>query len=499
MASLDSALAHFVTEYRWAFAAFFLLPASLLYELFFSLRNWVVFQLNTAPGRHASRVKHVQAQVKQWRESGMEVKMCTARPAYQTMSLTKPKYKKTLHNIHINLIDVLEVNTDKMTVRCEPMVTMGQLTATLNPLGLTIPIVPELDDLTVGGLVMGTGVESSSHKHGLFQHICVSYELVLADASVVTCSREEDPDLFYAIPWSYGTLGFLTVAEIKIVPAKKYVKLEYFPYHDLGKMVDAFNRESCSKKADFVEGLMYSKNEGVLMTGNMVSDCEPDKLNVISKWYKPWFYKHVSGFLKTGPAVEYIPLRDYYHRHTRALFWEVENIILFGNNVLFRYLFGWMMPPKVSLLKVTETEALTKLYETQHIVQDMLVPVRAIKDSIEKFHNTVEVYPLWLCPFSLPPDPGMVHPAGDEEEMYVDVGVYGIPRRPFEAVRDTRDLEDFVEKVKGFQMMYAYSYRTKEEYRRMFDHSLYDRVRERNYSTKAFPDVFEKVNRNMRA
>ena len=38
--------------------------------------------------------------------------------------------------------------------------------------GWTLPIVPELDDLTVGGLVMGTGLESSSHKYGLFQHIC---------------------------------------------------------------------------------------------------------------------------------------------------------------------------------------------------------------------------------------------------------------------------------------------------------------------------------------
>ena len=59
---------------------------------------------------------------------------------------------------------------------------MGQLTDTLdrffdtkspclivgiNPisrLGWTIPIVPELDDLTVGGLVMGTGIETSSHR-----------------------------------------------------------------------------------------------------------------------------------------------------------------------------------------------------------------------------------------------------------------------------------------------------------------------------------------------
>lgn len=36
---------------------------------------------------------------------------------------------------------------------------------------------------------MGTGIESSSHKYGLFQHICVEYELVLADGSVVIVTK----------------------------------------------------------------------------------------------------------------------------------------------------------------------------------------------------------------------------------------------------------------------------------------------------------------------
>jgi hypothetical protein len=42
-------------------------------------------------------------------------------------------------------------------------------------------------------------------------HRTRSYELVLADGSVVECSAESDPDLFYAVPWSYGTLGRYTV------------------------------------------------------------------------------------------------------------------------------------------------------------------------------------------------------------------------------------------------------------------------------------------------
>ena len=40
----------------------------------------------------------------------------------------------------------------------------------------TVPIVPEIGDLTVGGLVMGGGIESTSHKYGLWQNICLKYE-----------------------------------------------------------------------------------------------------------------------------------------------------------------------------------------------------------------------------------------------------------------------------------------------------------------------------------
>ena len=36
---------------------------------------------------------------------------------------------------------------------------------------------------------MGVGIETSSHKYGLFQNTCESFELVLADGSVAKCSK----------------------------------------------------------------------------------------------------------------------------------------------------------------------------------------------------------------------------------------------------------------------------------------------------------------------
>jgi delta24-sterol reductase len=65
--------------------------------------------------------------------------------------------KKTFRKIKIDLYDILEIDTssEHPFVRVEPLVTMGQLTAALNSLGWTVPVLPELDDLTVGGLIAG--------------------------------------------------------------------------------------------------------------------------------------------------------------------------------------------------------------------------------------------------------------------------------------------------------------------------------------------------------
>ncbi|KAK2702501.1 hypothetical protein QYM36_018891, partial [Artemia franciscana] len=126
------------------------------------------------------------------------------------------------------------------------------------------------------------------------------------------------------------------------------------------------------------------------------------------------------------------------------------DIIPFGNNVIFRYLLGWMVPPKVSLLKLTQTEAVKKLYENNHFIQDMLVPIGKLKESLEVFEREVQIYPVWLCPFNLPLNPGMLVPAEGTEQMYVDIGTYGVPKVPtFEPVKTTRNIEAFVRDVKG--------------------------------------------------
>ncbi|KAI8908523.1 delta(24)-sterol reductase [Gorgonomyces haynaldii] len=499
--NLPTFVTDFLTEYRGVIALFVLLPMSFFYQSAFYVYRTLFFIAFNSPEKHDQRVKDIQEQVK--RAKG--TKMCTARPGFLATSLKSGVYKKTMTNIKIDLYDILSVDTAKRTVRVEPMASMGSISRRLIPLGWTLAITPELDDLTVGGLIMGFGVETSSHKYGLFQHICTAFEIVLADGSLVRCTKDENPELFYAIPWSHGTLGFLVAAELQIIPAKKFVELVYYPCKTKAKAVEIFDRESNNMDNDFVEGLMYSEETAVIMVGRLTDNYTWSEYNAIGNSYKPWFYKHVESILDKGRIKrEFIPLRDYFHRHTKPIFWEMADIIPFGNSFLFRYLLGWMLPIPVSLLKLTQTDAIKRMYTEKHVNQDMLVPMSTLSESLKVFHEEYNLYPLWLCPMVLPKEnekyPGLVKAPANETTMYVDIGAYGNPAAStFNAVESGRRVEHFVRKVQGFQALYADTYMSREEFRDMFDHKLYDQIRKRYQADLSFPDIYDKVNRHARA
>jgi FAD/FMN-containing dehydrogenase len=119
----------------------------------------------------------------------------------------------------------------------------------------------------IGGLIMGTGIETSSHKFGLFQNTCRAFEVILCDGSVVKCSLDENSELFYSIPWSHGTIGFLLSADIDIIPTKKFVELRYEPVYTLQETIKTFQKASSDTSNDFVEAIMFSLDRGVVMTG----------------------------------------------------------------------------------------------------------------------------------------------------------------------------------------------------------------------------------------
>mmetsp|Transcript_941 Transcript_941/g.2208 ORF Transcript_941/g.2208 Transcript_941/m.2208 type:complete len:535 (-) Transcript_941:457-2061(-) len=506
----------FMTEQRGIFVTIFLMPISVIWDLWFAIRAWVIMKLYSAPELHKQRVKKASDQVRQATANAKPgTKLCTARGGWLSISPSLRPYKKVATNIEINMYDILELNEAEKYVHVEPMVNMGHLSHYLIPHGYTIPVLPEMDDLTVGGLFMGTGIEASSHKYGLFDDFVLEAEVILASGEVVTCSKTQNRELFDALPWSYGTLGFLVSCKIKVIPCKPYIRIEYRGCQTRKQSVDLFTEASCAENPpDFVEGISYSPEKMVVMTSNMVeaSEVENDKVNNIGLWFKPWYFKHVEKMLEMSspdkPHVEYIPLRQFYHRWTSAIFWELEQIIPFGNHPLYRALLGWFTP-SVALLKLTQTPAIKKLYDEQHVIQDMLVPISKMSEALDVFEEHYQIYPLWCCPYRQYDysDGNTEHrhflrkPLNTNKEgyeMYVDLGAYGVPRsciekRPFDIVKASRAVEQYVSDVHGSQMLYATSYLSRDEFRTMFNHKHYDEMKRKVDPNDVFPQVYEKV------
>lgn len=250
------------------------------------------------------------------------------------------------------------------------------------------------------------------------------------------------------------------------------------------------------------------------MTGRYASKEEAkqkgNKINSVGWWYKPWFYQHAETALKKGEFVEYIPTREYYHRHTRCLYWEGKLILPFADQWWFRFLLGWLMPPKVSLLKATQGEAIRNYYHEMHVIQDMLVPLYKVADALEWVHREMEVYPIWLCPhklFKLPvktmiyPEPGfeLHRRQGDTQnaQMYTDVGVYYAPGpvlrgEEFDGAEAVRKMENWLIENHGFQPQYAVSELSEKNFWRMFDAGLYENTRRKYGAVGTFMSVYYK-------
>ncbi|HJK96428.1 MAG TPA: FAD-binding protein [Polyangiaceae bacterium LLY-WYZ-14_1] len=500
---LGDRLVELFVKHRWATVVPIVLPLSKAFEAYWTLSNVYLREWRNAAAKHGERVAEVQRQIRAWNDAGRPGPLATSRKAWLSVAVRASEYKKHSFGIDVDLHDILGLDLERRTVRVEPRVNMGQLTRKLVPMGLTLPVVPELDDLTAGGLFLGYGMETSAHKYGLFSDTVVGAEVVLADGRVVRCSATEHPDLFRALPWSHGSLGILTALEIQVRPCRPYVRHQVRQVRGMEAICQAFaDTISGDDPPEFVEGLLFDHDRGVILTGDF-ADRPPDvPANDFSDWRKPWFYKYVES--APDGQVDYIPLRAYYHRHTRSLYWHGELLVPFGNHPAFRRTLGWLMPPKVSFLKLTQGKKVREFRDARNVVQDALVPLRHLKEAVAMFHREFECYPLWLCghrTYRTDP-PGMVQPSpGTEDwEMYVDVGAWQVPgfvRRgePWDGHEAVRRMEAWCRDHHSYQCLYAVTEQTRDEFWQMFDPTLYRQVRAAYGADGAFLDVFDKVKR----
>ncbi|XP_049400650.1 cytokinin dehydrogenase 1-like [Solanum stenotomum] len=119
--------------------------------------------------------------------------------------------------------------------------------------------------LTVGGTLSNAGISGQAFKHGPQINNVYQLEVVTGKGEVITCSEEQNADLFHGVLGGLGQFGIITKARIALETAPKQVKWIRVLYSDFATFSnDQENLISSQNTFDYIEGFVIINSTGLL-------------------------------------------------------------------------------------------------------------------------------------------------------------------------------------------------------------------------------------------
>jgi FAD/FMN-containing dehydrogenase len=119
--------------------------------------------------------------------------------------------------IDLSAMRGVRVDRARRTARVEPGITLADLDRDAQAFGLATPL--GINSTTgIAGLTLGGGYGWLSRKLGLTIDNLLSVDVVTADGELVTASKTENSDLFWAVRGGGGNFGVVTSFELQLHP-----------------------------------------------------------------------------------------------------------------------------------------------------------------------------------------------------------------------------------------------------------------------------------------
>ena len=418
---------------------------------------------------------------------------------------TPAKYKIDLRNFK----QVISIDTEAMVAEIEAMATYEEIVRETLKYSCLPAVVPELKSITIGGALSGVGIESSSFKYGLVHETVLEYEVLLPDGRIVCCRPDNEfKDLFYAFPNSYGTLGYALKVKVKLIPAKKYVKLSHIHFENAAdyfmwlektcaqQIGGNSENEALSKpKIDYIDGVVFDRHNFYVTLGEFV-----DEAPFVSDYkYMNIYYKSIRKF-----QTDYLSTLDYIWRWDSDWFWCSKHFMM--ENRVLRALFGKFMLKSTSYWKlrhffnhnkIAKKIANWRFGSSESIIQDVEIPVHRAEEFLQFFQDKIGITPIWICPIK------PYHKSSDTEysfykmdpnKLYINFGFWDVKATEKNSPLGfyNRMIEKKVQELGGNKSLYSSVYYTEEEFWHIYDRDVYKKLKNKYDSKLRNKDLYHK-------
>ena len=404
---------------------------------------------------------------------------------------------------------VFDVDVEAGLARVGGLSTYEQLVDELLPHGVTPLVVPQLRTITIGGAVVGLGIESTSFRNRLPHESVVEMDFLTGSGEVVTATPDgEHADLFASMANSYGSLGYALGLVIELERTSPYVLLEHHRLTDLDEAMAAVGRvmathEHAGERVDFLDGVVFSGAETYLTTGRWSSSTEglrPSDYTGAEPYYRSIQHKRR----------DVLTAEDYLWRWDTDWFWCSR---AFGaQHPLVRRLWPRQLLRSDVYWRIMAFEQRHGWHAAyqrrrgrppqERVIQDVEIPLERTADFLRWFGREVPIEPVWLCPVRLragaeDASPWPLYPMRAGED-YVNVGFWSaVDIAPGGSPGDTnRAIEDQVTALGGHKGLYSEAFYDEATFRRLYGGDDLDPVKARYDPDGRLPTLYDKAVRS---
>lgn len=137
--------------------------------------------------------------------------------------------------------------------------------------GFFLPVTPGTKFVSIGGAIAADVHGKNHHVDGCFSEHVLEFQLLGENGTLLNCSREENPDLFWATVGGMGLTGIITQATFKLRPVESaYIRQDCIKARNLKEIMRLFEEsKNWTYSVAWIDCLQKGKHQGrsIMMRG----------------------------------------------------------------------------------------------------------------------------------------------------------------------------------------------------------------------------------------